>query len=97
MLNYIALDKIFKSLGHPWRRHMIEWLCDREESASRLAEHLPLSLSAILKHLKALEKNGLIHTQKVGRDRICRIEPRALELLHHWVAQRRKVWDRRSG
>jgi len=41
MLNYVALDKIFKSLGHPWRRHMIEWLCDREESASRLAEHLP--------------------------------------------------------
>jgi DNA-binding transcriptional ArsR family regulator len=95
MLNCVALDKVFKSLADPWRRHMIECLCDGEASVSYLAEHLPLSLSAILKHLQVLEENGLIHTEKVGRQRICRIEPQALQLLDQWVSPRRKVWDHR--
>jgi DNA-binding transcriptional ArsR family regulator len=95
MLNWAALDKIFKSLGHPWRRYMVECLCDGEASVSWLAQHLPLGLPTILEHLEILEQNGLIHTQKVGRERICRIEPHALELLDHWVSPRRRVWDRR--
>ena len=95
MLNCVALDKVFKSLADPWRRHMVEALCHGEAPVSWLAEHLPLTLSAILKHLQVLERNGLIHTEKIGRERICRIEPQALELLDHWVAPRRRVWDRR--
>jgi DNA-binding transcriptional ArsR family regulator len=95
MLNCVALDKVFKSLADPWRRHMVEALCHREASVSCLAEHLPLSLSAILKHLQVLERSGVIHTERVGRERICCIEPRALELLDDWVAPRRRVWDRR--
>jgi hypothetical protein len=47
MLNWVALDKVFKSLADPWRRHMTECLCDRQASVSWLAEHLPLSLATI--------------------------------------------------
>ena len=95
MLNYVALDKIFHALADPTRRYLIECLCDGEASVSWLAEHLPLSLSAILQHLQVLEENGLIHTEKIGRKRICRIEPKSLRLLDQWVTPRRRVWDAR--
>ena len=95
MLNWVALDKIFHALADPTRRYMVECLCDGEASVSWLAEHLPLSLPAILQHLQVLEQNGLIHTEKIGRQRICRIEPQSLRLLDQWVTPRRRVWDTR--
>jgi DNA-binding transcriptional ArsR family regulator len=95
MLNFVALDRIFDALGDPTRRWIVEVLCDGEDSVGRLAEPWPLSLATILQHVKVLEQSGLIHTQKVGRQRICRIEPQALRLLDEWVTPRRRVWDTR--
>ena len=95
MLNWVALDRIFHSLADPTRRYVIEFLCDGEASVSWLAEHLPLGLPTILQHLQVLEENGLIHTEKIGRKRVCRIEPQALRVLDQWVTQRRRVWDPR--
>jgi DNA-binding transcriptional ArsR family regulator len=95
MLSHEALDKIFHALADPTRRYMIECLCDGEASVSSLAEHLPLSLPAILQHLRVLDENGLIHTVKIGRKRVCRIEPQSLRLLDQWVTPRRRVWDTR--
>jgi len=73
---------------------MVEQLCDGQASVSQLAEHLPLGLPMILQHLQVLEQNGLIRTERIGRERICRIEPQALRLLDQWVTPRRRVWDR---
>ena len=95
MLNLMALDRIFDALGDPTRRWIVEVLCDREDSVSQLAEPFALSLTTILQHVKALEQSGLIHTQKYGRERRCRIEPQALRLLDEWVTPRRRVWDTR--
>jgi DNA-binding transcriptional ArsR family regulator len=95
MLNYVALDKTFHALADPTRRYIIECLCDGEASVGWLAEHLPLSLPAILQHLQVLEQNGLIRTAKIGRKRICRIEPQPLRLLDQWMTPRRSLWDRR--
>jgi DNA-binding transcriptional ArsR family regulator len=95
MLNCVALDRVFRALADPTRRYLIECLCDGDASVSWLAEHLPLHLSGILQHLQVLEENGLIHTKKTGRKRICRIEPQALRLLDEWIIPRRRLWDRR--
>jgi len=95
MLNWVALDRIFRALADPTRRYMVECLCDGEASVSWLAEHLPLSLATILQHLQVLEDNGLIRTEKIGRQRICRIEPQSLRLLDRWITPRRRVWDTR--
>jgi len=95
MLNWVALDRIFRALADPTRRYMVECLCDGEASVSWLAEHLPLSLATILQHLQVLEDNGLIRTEKIGRQRICRIEPQSLRLLDRWITPRRRVWDAR--
>jgi len=95
MLNYIALDKTFHSLADPTRRYMIECLCDGEASVSWLAQHLPLGLPTILQHLQVLEESGLIHTEKIGRKRVCRIEPQPLRMLDQWLTPRRRLWERR--
>ena len=95
MLDWVALDRIFRALADPTRRYMVECLCDGEASVSWLAEDLPLSLAAILQHLQVLEDNGLIHSEKTGRKRICRIEPQSLRLLDQWVTPRRRIWDPR--
>jgi DNA-binding transcriptional ArsR family regulator len=95
MLSCVALDKIFWALADPTRRFMFECLCDGHASVSELAEPLPLSLPAILQHLRVLEECGLIHTHKYGRVRSCSIEPQALRLLDEWISPRRRLWDRR--
>lgn len=74
----------------------MECLSDgRPASVGQIAEPLPIALATILQHLKVLEASGLVHTQKVGRVRTCRIEPQALQLLDDWITPRRRLWDRR--
>jgi DNA-binding transcriptional ArsR family regulator len=95
MLNSVALDKVFRGLADPTRRYMIEYLSDGEASVSWLAEHLPMSLPAILGHLQVLEENSLIRTEKIGRVRMCQLEPHPLRMLDQWMAPRRRLWDPR--
>ena len=49
----------------------------------------------MVQHLQVLEKSGLVHTEKVGRVRTCRIDPAGLSVAEQWVAARRSVWERR--
>jgi DNA-binding transcriptional ArsR family regulator len=95
MLNYRELDNVFRGLADPTRRLIVERLCNGDASVSVLLEPLPISLAAILQHLQVLEETGLIHTEKVGRVRTCRLEPQALRLLDQWIARRRSLWERR--
>lgn len=74
---------------------MIERLSRGPASVSELAEPLDMSLSAVMQHLQVLEASGLVHTQKVGRVRTCRMEPQALGVAERWISQRRAMWERR--
>ena len=96
MLNYSLLNGIFRALADPTRRLIFELLCDEEACATRIAEPLPLCLTAVLAHIRALEHGGLIRTQKDGRVRTCRIEPQALRLLEQWVREQRSRFERRQ-
>jgi DNA-binding transcriptional ArsR family regulator len=93
MLKCLTLDPIFHALADPTRRFIVEGLCDGQASVSEIAEPLPLALSTILQHLKVLERSGLIHTEKRGAVRSCRLEPQGLQLLGEWVMERRYAWD----
>ena len=64
------------------------------QSVSELAKPLPMSLPAVLLHLKVLEESGLVTSQKVGRVRTCRIEPKMLSQAEKWVTERRQMWER---
>jgi len=64
-------------------------------SVSRLAEPLDITLAAVVQHLQILEESGLIHTEKIGRVRTCRIESAGLSVAEQWIGDRRSVWERR--
>jgi DNA-binding transcriptional ArsR family regulator len=54
-----------------------------------------MSLPGVMQHLAVLEASGLVVSEKVGRVRTCRIEPKALRQAEHWIAERRTLWERR--
>jgi len=93
MLNY-QLDKTFAALADPARRAIVERLVQGPATVSELARPLPMSLPAAMLHLKVLEDSGLVTSQKVGRVRTCRIDPKMLSQAERWVAQRRQMWER---
>ncbi|MBX9459911.1 MAG: metalloregulator ArsR/SmtB family transcription factor [Brevundimonas sp.] len=84
------LDLAFQALSDPTRRRMVERLSAGPASVSELAEPLPMSMSAVVQHLKVLEASGLVVTEKVGRVRTCRVEPRALGAAERWINDRRR-------
>jgi DNA-binding transcriptional ArsR family regulator len=89
------LDRVFQALADPSRRVMVERLTSGPASVSELAEPLPMSLQAVVQHLQVLEASGLVHTEKVGRVRTCRIEPAVLRTAEDWITERRTNWERR--
>lgn len=89
------LDRVFHALADPSRRRIVERLSRGPASVSQVARPLDMSLSAVLQHLRVLEASGLVRSEKLGRVRTCRIEPRALRTVEQWVAQRRSAWERR--
>jgi DNA-binding transcriptional ArsR family regulator len=95
MLNYQQLGVVFHALADPSRRTMVERLARGPASVSDLAEPLDMSLPAVMQHLQVLETSGLVRSEKSGRVRMCRIEPRALETAEGWLAKRRAAWERR--
>jgi DNA-binding transcriptional ArsR family regulator len=95
MLNYQApLDRAFQALADPTRRRLVEQLAAGPATVSDLARPLPMSLPAVMLHLKVLEDSGLVQSQKVGRVRTCRIDPKILSQAEVWIAERRQMWER---
>jgi len=92
-MNY-ELDKTFAALADPTRRAMVERLVQGPASVSELAKPLPMSLPAVMLHLKVLEESGLVTSRKEGRVRTCRIDPKMLSQAEHWVSERRRMWER---
>lgn len=96
MLNHATtLDLVFQALSDPSRRVMVERLSRGPTSVSDLARPLDMSLSAVMQHLQVLEASGLVRSEKVGRVRTCRIEPKVLSNAERWFASRRTSWERK--
>jgi DNA-binding transcriptional ArsR family regulator len=96
MLNNQAnLDLVFHALSDPARRAMVARLTRGPTAVSELAKPLDMSLSAVVQHLAVLETSGLVRSEKTGRVRTCRIEPKTLRNAEQWITQRRTIWERR--
>lgn len=89
------LDLAFQALADPSRRAMVDRLVRGPATVSELAKPLAMSLPGVMQHLRLLEAAGLVVSEKAGRVRTCRIEPKALTQAEHWIAERRAVWERR--
>jgi len=91
----VHVDRVFHALGDPTRRAMIEKLSEGPVSVTKLAKPLAITLAAVVQHLQVLEKSGLVHTEKNGRVRTCRIESRGFKVAECWIADRRSLWETR--
>jgi DNA-binding transcriptional ArsR family regulator len=89
------INRVFHALGDATRRAIVEKLSEGPITVSRLAAPLDVTLAAVIQHLQVLEKSGLVHTEKIGRVRTCRIEPAGLTVAEEWINARRTLWERR--
>jgi DNA-binding transcriptional ArsR family regulator len=87
------IDSLFHALGDPTRRAILGRLSRGPTSVSRLAEPLGITLTAVAQHLQILEECELVHTEKLGRVRTCRIEPKGFSLLEKWIKDHRSHWE----
>src|ERR1700738_5375913 len=90
----IDIDRVFHALGDPTRRAILDKLNAGPCSVSRLAAPLDITLTAVVQHLQVLEESGLVHTEKVGRVRTCRIETAGFSALEEWIGNHRSARER---
>ena len=75
---------------------MVEFLSRRGPlAASALAEPMGITLTAVTQHLRVLEECRLVHTEKVGRVRRCRVEAAGFSALSRWIDSQLLHWERR--
>jgi DNA-binding transcriptional ArsR family regulator len=98
MLNHMVelysqkLDAVFHALADPTRRAMLQRLADTPLSVGELASPHRMSLAAASKHIKSLERAGLVRRQVRGRTHLCRRTPAPLEGAHDWLGFYRQFW-----
>jgi DNA-binding transcriptional ArsR family regulator len=93
MSSHDQLSTTFAALADPTRRAILARLSAGETSVTDLAEPFDMSLPAITKHLKVLERAGLISRSRDAQWRPCRLEAKPLEAAADWVEQYRKFWE----
>ena len=95
MMSGDRLSDKFAALADPTRRAILARLALGETSVTELAEPFEMSLPAVSKHLKVLERAGLIARGREAQWRPCRIEVRALKEVDDWLEEYRRLWEDR--
>ena len=90
-----ALSTTFAALSDPTRRAILERLVAGECSVSELAQPFDMSLPAVSKHLRVLERAGLIAQRRDAQWRPCRLEAGPLKDVADWAERYRHVWEER--
>src|ERR687893_148712 len=88
-----TLDSTFAALADPTRRAILVRLSSGEASVTELAEPFEMTLPAVSKHLKVLERAGLISRSRVAQSRPCRLEAAPLREAADWVESYRRFWE----
>ena len=88
-----ALDGVFQALSDPTRRAILARLARGPALVTELAAPFPTSLTAVSKHLRVLERAGLLRRRVQGREHHCSIEPRALKGAAGWLAFYQRFWE----
>lgn len=89
------LSTTFAALADPTRRAILARLTSGEASVTELAEPFEISLPAVSKHLRVLERAGLIRQGREAQWRPCRLAPAPLKEVAAWVEHYRRLWEQR--
>jgi DNA-binding transcriptional ArsR family regulator len=88
--------RVFSALSDPTRREVMRFLSERSAvTATELAERLPISRQAVVKHLAALSEAGLVDASKEGREKRYRLTPGGFADAMSWIADVGAEWDER--
>ncbi len=87
------LDEAFAALANPTRRAILARLADGEASVNEIAEPFDMSLPAISRHVKVLERAGLIRQGRRAQYRPCTIDAAPLQTISKWTEQYRELWE----
>ena len=88
-----SLSNTFAALADPTRRAILARLSSGEASVTQLAEPFQMSMPAISKHLKVLERAGLVARGREAQWRPCRLEARPLKDASDWIQNYRQFWE----
>lgn len=89
------LTDVLSAISHPTRRAMIRRLANGPAGFLELAEPFDVALNAVTKHLKLLERAGLISREKRGREVVISLRPEGLRLVADWVHEYERFWTER--
>jgi DNA-binding transcriptional ArsR family regulator len=89
------LDDVFHALSDPTRRAIVAMLAERPHSVSELVPPFDMSLAAVSKHIKSLERAGLIDREVQGRTHMCSLNARGLSEAYRWLGGYERFWNER--
>jgi DNA-binding transcriptional ArsR family regulator len=89
------LDEAFMALADPTRRAIVARLARGDATVTELAEPFSISMPAISKHLKVLERSGLISRSRQAQTRPCHLEREPLDAAIDWIEASRRLWNAR--
>jgi DNA-binding transcriptional ArsR family regulator len=89
------LDQVYGALADPTRRAILGILAEGETNVGSLAERFPISLNGVSKHVKVLERAGLIERTVLGREHRLRLNAEPLREASMWLEHYRTFWDTR--
>jgi DNA-binding transcriptional ArsR family regulator len=90
-----SLDQTLMALADPTRRTILQRLSHGEERVTALAEPFAMSLNAVSKHIRVLERAHLVRRRRVGREHLLSFNPQSLDEAASWIAERRAIWTAR--
>ncbi len=97
MDEYLALDDTLAALADPTRRAILARLAAGDARVTALAQPFAISLNAVSKHIRVLERAGLVRRQKRGREHLLTLEPAPLDDAWSWLGEQRALWRWRLG
>ena len=92
----VDLDAVFAALSDPTRRLVVSELGRGPASVGELARSSPMTLPSFMKHIRMLERSGLIRSAKSGRVRTCSLDRERLAVVDGWLAAQRGIWEGRT-
>ncbi len=87
-----SLDRTFAALADPTRRAILARLAERDVNVTELAEPFDMSLPAVSKHIRVLERAGLLEQDRLGRVRRCRLQAKPMREASEWIARYERFW-----
>jgi DNA-binding transcriptional ArsR family regulator len=94
-MTQVTLDRTLAALADPTRRDILQRLSTGEARVTDLAQPFAMSLNAVSKHIRMLERADLVRRRRAGREHLLSVNPRSLDEAAAWIQTQRAVWAAR--